>query len=150
MKMWNFAKVLIPISALMAPIAQTAAQQTPTEKLTAAANNLGHELVTCTAFFYITAIGMLNRSDQKGQEMAAKQRQTGDYLMQVAGHIAKTIEQKPEVLGARLEMEMGEMRKEMSDNFVNYSLLQRKYMEPCVSLAGNVEGRINALVMMGK
>lgn len=131
-------------------IAEAAAQQQPLDKVKAAANNLSHELVNCTAFFYVTAIGMLNRGDDKGREMASGQRQTGDRLAEVASQIGQIIGQKPEAIAARLEMALTDLRKEMDDNFLNYSIIQQKYMQPCVDLAANVNGRIAALKNAGR
>jgi hypothetical protein len=131
-------------------IAEAAAQQEPLDKVRAATNNLGHELVVCTAFFYVTAIGMLNRGDDKGREMASRQRQIGDRLAEVAGDLGRIIGQKPEAIAARLEMALAGLRKEMDDNFVNYSILQLKYMQPCADLAANVTARIAALKNAGQ
>ena len=122
------------------------AQQDPVaQRLTNAANNLSHELLVCTSFFYITAIGMMNRNDAKGQKDGEEQKQIGDQLSTVAGRLSEMIGQKPEAFQARLEMAMADLRKEMADNYVNYSILQQKYLDVCTDLAGNLRRRIEAL-----
>jgi hypothetical protein len=42
-------------------------------------------------------------------------------------------------------MAMADLRKEMADNYVNYSILQQKYLDSCTDLAGNLRSRIEAL-----
>ena len=122
------------------------AQNHSFDKLERAANNLGHELVICSAYFYIAAIGMLNMNDEKGREMASHQKQKGDALLRVAGDIGQIIHQKPEAIDARLKMAIADMRKEMDNHFVNFSILLEKYARPCVDLHAGVNGRLTALV----
>ncbi|MEJ2118260.1 MAG: hypothetical protein P8Y36_10330 [Alphaproteobacteria bacterium] len=101
------------------------AQQGPVnQRFTNAANNLSHELLICSSFFYITAIGMMNRNDAKGRKDGEKQKQIGDQLSTVAGRLGEMIGQKPEAFQARFEMTMADLRKEMADNYVNYPILQ--------------------------
>jgi hypothetical protein len=87
----------------------------------------------------------MNRGDQQGQDMGTKQKKAGDFLLEAAAEMGRVINQRPEVVTARLELEMGSMRKEMRDNFVNYSLLQVKYLQPCADLAGNMAKRIEKI-----
>jgi hypothetical protein len=115
------------------------------QRVTNAANNLSHELLICSSFFYITAIGMMNRNDAKGQKDGEQQKQIGDQLSAVAGRLSEMIGQKPEAFRARLDMTMADLRKEMADNYVNYSLLQQKYLEACTDLVGNLKRRIEAM-----
>ncbi len=126
--------------------ARPLAQQDPVaQRVTNAANNLSHELLVCSSFFYITAIGMMNRNDAKGQKDGEQQKQIGDQLSTVAGRLSEIIGQKPEAFQARLEMAMADLRKEMADKYVNYSILQQKYLNVCTDLAGNLRKRIEAL-----
>ena len=87
----------------------------------------------------------MNRGDQKGQDIGAKQKKAGDFLLEAAATMGRVISQRPEVVAARLELEMGSMRKEMRDNFVNYSLLQAKYLQPCADLAGDIAKRVEKI-----
>lgn len=122
------------------------AQQGPVnQRLTNAANNLSHELIICSSFFYISAIGMTNRNDAEGRKGGEKQKQIGDQLSTVAGRLGEMIGQKPEAFQARIDMTMADLRKEMADNFVNYPILQQKYLDACIDLAGNLGSRIEAL-----
>ena len=140
---WKSYLALLLASLVLS--AEVSAQQQPMEKFTRALNNLAHEAVTCAAFYYITSIGLMNRGDQQGQDMGTKQKKAGDFLLEAAAEMGRVINQRPEVVTARLELEMGSMRKEMRDNFVNYSLLQVKYLQPCADLAGNMAKRIEKI-----
>jgi hypothetical protein len=131
--------------ALIASPIEISAQEDSLQNFKASANNLSHELVVCGAFFYITAIGAMNRNDAKGQEMGARQKEVGDYLVGVAARVGRIIEQKPEAFEARLEMALADLRGEMNDDFVNYSILQQKYLDGCTDLAANVDNRIASL-----
>jgi hypothetical protein len=133
---------VVALIAALVFAAPANAQFAPGDKTTIALNNLGHELVVCIAFFYITAIGNLNRGDEAGQKMAKTAQSTGDYLFQVAGIIGEAIGQKPEALGARLEMAVADMRKQMADNFVNYSIPLQRHLEPCAELAKTAQQRV--------
>lgn len=103
-------------------------------------------MVTCTAFFYISAIGNMNRGDEVGEKRGAEMKAAGDLLMQVAGRIGTLIDQKPEAIGARLNMALAGMRTEIGDKFVNYSILLSKYLQPCTDLSGNMAGRVKAIL----
>ena len=87
----------------------------------------------------------MNRNDAKGQKDGEQQKQIGDQLSTVAGRLSEMIGQKPEAFRARLEMALADLRKEMADNYVNYSILQQKYLDDCTDLAGNLRSRIEAL-----
>jgi hypothetical protein len=129
----------------LGPARLSAQQDTVAQRFTNAANNLSHKLLICSSFFYITAIGMMNRNDAKGQKDGEQQKQVGDQLSTVAGRLGEIIGQKPAAFQARLEMAMADLRKEMADNYVNYSILQQKYLDSCTDLAGNLRSRIEAL-----
>lgn len=145
--MWESIRIIVAALclALAAAPVQVSAQQDAGQRLTIAANNLSHELIICSAFFYITAIGMMNRNDAKWQRDGEQQKQIGDQLGDVAGRLSEMIGQNPKAFQARLEMAMADLRNEMSDNYVNYSILQRKYLNRCTDLTGNLKGRIEAL-----
>ena len=124
--------VLLAASANADPVADL-------EKMRAQGNQLNEELVTCGAFFLISAIGFEKRGTPKDIAVAEQTKQQANRALQFAEMIGKSIQQKPEVVSARFQMSLKALRKEMADDFTNYSILLNKYLEPCADLVRDPE-----------
>jgi len=123
-----------------------AAHGQSSEQITNRLNNLSHEFIHCSAFFYVVANGLKRRSDPNSSNLAQKYIRHGDRLRDIGGLIGLKIGQKPEVIKVRWEMSVKSLWAEMDNHFKNFSLLLSKYLNPCVDLIKNPERHVQAAV----
>ena len=113
----------------------TSAQSGPDrEQMRTSGNQLSDDLVTCAAFFMISAQGIDNRGDAKNPGQIDKMRDLARRTMRLAEMASKSIGEEPEALAARAEAVVPALMAEMGGNYLNYSFLSRKYLRQCINL----------------
>jgi hypothetical protein len=128
--------------AMIAIILATSANADPAadlEKMRTNGNQLSEDLITCAAFFMITAQGVENRGTPEDRQSGSQWKNQAARAMMFADTIANSIGQKPEVLAVRVETISQSLMDEMGGNFMNYSLLSSKYLQKCVDLMRDPE-----------
>lgn len=107
-------------------------------------NQLSEDMITCAAFFTISAQGGKNSGTQSSLKLAENLEHQAVIAMMFAKSIANSIGQKPEVANIRLKAIMQSILDEMNWNYINYSSIMHKYLNNCVELLRDPEKTIKS------
>jgi hypothetical protein len=108
-----------------------------------AANNAGHEMTECAAYFGVVAQGLRQTPGETFQKTSADYEQLMKNAVAFALNYAELINQKPEAVQARLKLSIEDMMSQMDRDYVNVSILMAKYAEPCRNVMDDPEARLN-------
>lgn len=126
----------IAVAGLLTLCTPTMAQEA-SPRFKAAANNLSHDLVTCSAYFFISSDAV----ERSGATDASEQYKTAAYnALELAVATGDMVGLLAETHTARLELELDSMKKRIANDYSNISILLRDYSDHCVALLNNPQG----------
>jgi hypothetical protein len=97
-------------------------------------DELSHSFIHCSAFFYVVADGIKQRSDPSQTDTVQSYIRYGDLMRDKAAIISAQIGQKPEVIKIRWEMSVKSLWAEMDNHYKNFAIILNKYLDRCVAL----------------
>lgn len=98
-----------------------------------AINNLAHDYAECSAYYFMTA----RIVEAQDKSLSVKNRKAGEYAMELSSGLTNE-----KLAGARIEMAIKSMSKEIDYDASNFSILLNKYSDHCVEIINTPEARL--------
>ena len=106
---------------------------------TLAFNNFHYEMVNCLAYYQIAIRAVKARGEK---EVADNYKKVSDDLLERLFMFGSALGMKDEVATARLRMAMEGQIREIDSDFINVSILIKKYAHPCKAVVQDPDARM--------